>query len=95
MTRTILTNRQWRLIEPFLPGKATDPGRTGADNRSTLEGILWVIRTGAPWRDMPKEFGHWNTVHRRFRRWAELGVFEKVLSTVQVEWDFCRRHGGR
>ena len=68
MARKLLPNRQWNLICPLLPGKSSDPGRTGANNRLTLEGILWIMRTGAPWRDRPPHFGHWNTIHRRFRR---------------------------
>lgn len=87
MPRTKLTDGQWRTIEPILPGKASDPGRTGFDNRKTLEGILWVLRTGAPWRDMPAEFGKWNSVYQRFRRWSDRGVFERIFEETQGEMD--------
>ena len=57
----------------LLPGKVTDPGRTGVDKRKTLEGILWVLRTDAPWRDRPADFEKWNTVSQRFGRWGKAG----------------------
>ncbi len=87
MSRRRLTNRQWERIEPLLPGKASDPGRTGYDNRKALEDILWVVRTGAPWRDLPAEFGKWNTVYQRFRRWSSSGVFDRIFETTQGEID--------
>ena len=101
MARKLLTNRQWNLICPLLPGKPSDPGRTGADNRLTLEGILWIMRTGAPWRDLPPHFGNWNTVHRRFRWWVKTGVFDRIfkashgnlnLLSVQVDGSFVKVH---
>lgn len=102
MARTILTDQQWDRICGLLPGKPGDVGRPPAqDNRTTLEGILWVIRTGAPWRDMPDEFGKWNTVYVRFRRWIKSGVFavlfkllasELNLDTVMVDGTFVKVH---
>ena len=101
MPRTKLTDRQWRLIEPLLPGKAADPGRTGMNNRMTLEGIIWVMRTGAPWRDLNPKFGKWNTIHKRFRRWTMAGVFDRIfkathgnldLRTVMVDGSFAKVH---
>ena len=59
------TDAQWRRLEPLLPGKATAPGRAGYDNRKTVEGMLWIARAGAPWRDRPPYFGKWNTIHQR------------------------------
>lgn len=85
--RTKLTDAQWQRLEPLLPGKATDPGRTGFDNRKTVEGILWIARTGAPWRDLPPDFGKWNTIHKRFRRWVKGGVFARLLDTLQEDLD--------
>ena len=87
MPRTKLSNAQWKRLEPLLPGKASDPGRTGNNNRKTVEGILWVARTGAPWRDLPPYFGKWNTVYRRFRRWVKSGVFANLLAVLQEELD--------
>jgi transposase len=61
--------------------------RNGDDNRRSLEGILWIVRTGAPWRDLPDVFGNWSTVWKRFRRWALRGVFEKVFEALSGEPD--------
>lgn len=86
--RTMLTDRQWIRIEPLLTGKKGDPGRTGNNNRATLEGILHVLRTGCPWRDLPEEqFGKPNTVFKRFRRWVKKGVFHKILLALGSTYD--------
>jgi transposase len=82
LIRTVLTDAQWQRIARLLPGKKGDPGRSGDDNRRSLEGILWIVRTGAPWRDLPDVFGNWFTVWKRFRRWALKGVFEKVFKAL-------------
>jgi transposase len=87
LIRTVLTDAQWERIAPLLPGKKGDPGRSGDDNRRSLEGILWIVRTGAPWRDLPDVFGNWFTVWKRFRRWALKGVFEKVFKALSGEPD--------
>ena len=85
--RLTLTDKQWRLIEPALPGRPGTPGRSGNNNRMSLEGMIWITRTGAPWRDLPKEFGNWNTVHRRFRRWAQSGVFQRIFDVIEEDLD--------
>ena len=85
--RTVLTDAMWARIEPMLPGKATDPGVTAADNRMFLEAVLWRIRTGSPWRDLPGHFGNWNSVFKRFRRWALAGIFETVFNELSDEFD--------
>jgi transposase len=87
LIRTVLTDAQWERIAPLLPGKKGDAGRSGDDNRRSLEGILWIVRTGAPWRDLPDHFGKWSTVWKRFRRWALKGVFEKVFKALSGEPD--------
>ena len=87
MIRTVLTDAQWERIAPLLPGKKGDPGRSGEDNRRSLEGILWTVRSGAPWRDLPEYFGKWSTVWKRFRRWALSGVFERVFKALSDEPD--------
>jgi len=87
LIRTVLTDAQWERIAPLLPGKKGDPGRSGDDNRRSLEGILWIMRTGAPWRDLPEYFGNWSTVWKRFRRWALKGVFEKIFKALSGEPD--------
>ncbi len=70
MARLILTDRQWALMEPHCLGKKSDPGQTGGDGRMFIEAVLWIARTGAPWRDLPAEFGNWNSVFKRFRHWV-------------------------
>ena len=86
--RTVLTDAMWARVEPMLPGKATDPGVTAADNRQFLEAVLWRTRTGSPWRDLPARFGNWNSVFKRFRRWALSGVFEHVFNLLSDESGF-------
>ena len=88
MTRLCLTDAQWERIAPLVPGKEGDPGRSGEDNRLFLEAVLWVARTGAPWRDLPQDLGHWNSVWRRFRRWALKGRFERLFEALSGEPDF-------
>ena len=87
MPRQQLTDQQWEAVAPILPGKSSDRGRTGADNRKSLEGMIWILRTGAPWRDLPSDFGNWNSVYRRFRRWSAKGVFDRIFETTQGELD--------
>jgi len=77
-----LTDEQWERIEPLLPGRSGDPGRTGVDNRLFVNAVLWIAKTGAPWRDLPERFGPWNSVFRRFSRWSKAGVWEQVLEAL-------------
>lgn len=88
MDRLILTDEQWERVAAHLPGKVGDPGRSGADNRLFLEGVLWIARVGAPWRDLPGMFGNWNSVFQRFRRWALKGVFERLFQILSGDPDF-------
>jgi len=88
LIRTVLTDAQWERLAPSLPGKAGDPGRSGEDNRRFLEAVLWIVRTGAPWRDLPECFGNWFSVWKRFRRWALRGVFERVFEDLSADPDF-------
>ncbi len=68
MGRHELTDEQWLLISDLLPGQAGDPCRTAASNRRFVNGVLWIARTGSPWRDLPERFGPWNSVFQRFNR---------------------------
>ena len=88
MIRELLNDDQWERIAPLLPGKKGDPGRSGEDNRLFLEAILWLVRAGAPWRDLPPHFGKWSSVWKRFRRWAEKGVFEQIFNELSANPDF-------
>lgn len=86
--RLVLRDDQWKRLITLLPGKEGDPGRTAADNRLFLEAVLWKVRVGAPWRDLPEAFGPWNSVFQRFRRWARKGVFERLFNTLSGDRDF-------
>jgi putative transposase len=88
MERHRLTDEQWERIAPLVAGKEGDPGRSGADNRRFVEAVLWLSRTGAPWRDLPAEFGPWNSVFRRFSRWAKRGVWARMLQALAEDPDF-------
>ena len=74
-------------MEPHCLGKATDPGRSGRDNRLFVEAVLWIVRTGSPWRDLPPSFGNWNSVYVRFRDWVKADVFARLFETCSDEPD--------
>ncbi len=82
MDRSVLTDDQWRRVAPFCLGKKGDPGRTGGDARLFLEAVLYIARTGCPWRDLPEAFGHWNSVFKRFRRWVKNGAFDRIFKEI-------------
>lgn len=88
MIRRELTDGQWVRIEKLVAGKRGDKGRTGVDNRLFVDAVLWIVRTGAPWRDLPGEFGNWNSVYVRFRRWARKGLWERLFRELAKEPDF-------
>jgi putative transposase len=88
MARTKLRDDQWERIQNLVPGKESDPGRSGEDNRLFVEAVLWIARTGAPWRDLPEEFGKWNSVFQRYNRWAKSGVWENVFRVLADDPDF-------
>ena len=81
-TRYELSDAQWRRIADLLPGKKGDPGRSAADNRLFVNGVLWVLRSGAHWQDLPERYGKWKSVHKRFGRWADAGVWERVFADL-------------
>lgn len=82
-----LSQAQWERIAPLLPGKAGDPGRTAADNRLFVDGVLWVLRSGAHWRDLPERYGRWKTLHKRFSRWSKAGVWERIFADLIKDRD--------
>ena len=88
MDRFVLSDMQWARMAELIPGKVGDPGRTGTDNRLFAEAVLWMTRTGSPWRDLSDGFGNWNAVFRRFRRWAVAGVFERLFRALRDDPDF-------
>jgi transposase len=87
MDRYVLTDAQWAKMEPQCLGKPSDPGRSGADNRRFIEAVLWIARTGSPWRDLPSLFGRWNTVFKRYRDWIRADVFKRLFDAVSNEPD--------
>ena len=82
LRRHELSDSQWESIRELLPGKPTDPGRTAKDNRRFVNAVLYVARTGIPWRDLPERFGPWNSVWRRFDRWCAKGVWPKIATVL-------------
>ena len=80
-----LSEAQWLKIESLLPGKAGDPGRSGKDNRLFVNAVLWVLRSGAAWPDLPERYGKWKSVHTRFARWAKAGVWERVFTVLTAD----------
>ena len=87
MARSILRDDQWERIKDLLPGKATDCGVTAKDNRLFVEAVLWIGRTGAPWRDLPAELGNWHTTSTRFSRWSKAGVWDRVFEAISQDRD--------
>ncbi len=77
-----LSEAQWERIAPLLPGKAGDPGRSGRDNRLFVNGVLWVLRSGARWSDLPERYGRYKSVHKRFTRWSRAGVWAEVFALL-------------
>jgi len=77
-----LSEAQWRRIEPLLPGKAGDPGRTAVDNRSFVNGVLWVLRSGARWSDLPERYGKFKSLHKRFTRWSANGTWDRMFEVL-------------
>jgi len=78
----MLRDDQWQRIEPLLPGKATDRGVTAKDNRLFVEAVLWILRTGSPWRDLPPSLGDWHNTYTRFSRWGAGGVWQRVTEAL-------------
>jgi transposase len=88
LIRRELTDVQWERISNLIPGKKGDKGRAGEDNRLFVDAVLWMLRTGAPWRDLPPQFGKWNSVFTRFNRWSHKGVWESLFKVLADDPDF-------
>jgi transposase len=87
MKRVVLRDDQWERLKDLLPGKAGDCGVTAADNRLFVEAVLWIARTGSPWRDLPDCFGHWHRVTMRYNRWSHKGTWATILAAVSDDPD--------
>jgi len=81
LSRSDLTDSEWRILDPLLPDRG-ERGPPIPDKRRKVNGILWILRTGAPWRDLPERNGKWNSVFVRFTRWSKLGVWDAILETL-------------
>ena len=92
MNRGDITTTQWERLQPLLPPQKPKTGRPAVDHRRILNGMLWILRTGAPWRDLPERYGPWRTVASRFYRWQRAGLWAELFSAVQAQAD---AHGQR
>jgi putative transposase len=86
--RLVLSTSRWRLIEKLCVGKPGDLGGTGANNRIFVEAFLWIARTGSPWRDLPAQFGKWNSIFVRFNRGSKTGVWQRIFAALSDDPDF-------
>ncbi|MCB1780300.1 MAG: transposase, partial [Candidatus Competibacteraceae bacterium] len=77
-----LSDETWALLEPHLPGREGVWGGIAKDNRLFIDAVFWILRTGAPWRDLPPDYGGWSNTHRRFIRWRDKGIWEKLLDLL-------------
>lgn len=87
MTRRYeLTDQEWEQIAPLLPPEKTNkPGRPSKDNRSMINAMVWMARSGAPWRDLPERYGPWKTGYSRFRKWIEDGILDNIFRVLSLE----------
>ena len=85
-----ISDETWALLEPPLPGRKGVWGGIAQDNRLFINAVFWILRTGAPWRDLPPEYGGWSNTHRRFIRWRDKGIWEGRLDVLidapDYEW---------
>jgi transposase len=85
--RHALSEEQWAQLSPLLPSEVGRVARPAKSNRVMVEGLVWILRTGAPWRDLPQRFGPWKSVYTRFRRWTQQGIWARVLETLAEQQD--------
>jgi transposase len=97
MKRNTLTDAQWEQVESLLPPQKPATGRPAKDHRTVVEGILWQLATGTPWRDLPERYGPWQTLYSRYRRWRQSGVWDRVQIALgadgEVDWAFVFADG--
>ena len=82
-----LREDQWQKISGALPGKRGDPGRSGENNRRFVEAVVWIGKNGGKWRSLPPGYGRWSGVHKRFKRWADKGIWQMVFNSLAVSAD--------
>lgn len=86
--RLVLSDAQWARVSDHIIGDERSRGSSGRDNRMFVEAVLWVVRTGSPWRDLPEAFGNWNSAFRRFSRWSEKGIWHRIFAAMADDPDF-------
>jgi len=82
-----ISDHDWSLLETHLPGRSGAWGGNARDNRQFINAVFWILRTGAPWRDLPPDYGDWKNTHRRFCRWRDKGIWEELLEILIVDPD--------
>jgi transposase len=90
-----LSDAVWMKMAPHIIGDGRGRGAVGRDNRMFIEGVLWIIRTGSPWRDLPAKFGNWNNTFRRFSRWRRKGVWSRIFEAMTTDQAFEYRIANR
>jgi transposase len=83
-----MSDEVWDKIKEKLPGSDGHTGRPAVDNRKFIDAVMWILRTGSPWRDLPKEYGDWKNTHRRFCRWRDKCIWENILEVVSGDPDY-------
>ena len=83
-----ISDRVWELLEPLLPGRSGSWGGVAQNNRRFINAVIWILRTGSPWRDLPPTYGDWKNTHRRYCRWRDKGVWESLLEQLVEEPDY-------
>ena len=83
-----ISDLTWSILSPLLPGQRGGWGRVAKDNRRFINAIFWILRTGAPWRDLPPDYGDWKNTHRRFCRWRDKGIWEIILEVLVEHPDY-------
>lgn len=88
LDRLVLSDGQWDRISDHIIGDGRTRGSSGRDNRMFVEAVLWIVRTGSPWRDLPEVFGSWNSMFRRFSRWSRKGIWWRIFAAMSDDADF-------
>ncbi len=88
LDRLVLSGAAWERMAPQIIGRPVQKGSTGRDNRMFVEGVLWIVRTGSLWRDLPDAFDEWKSVFRRFSRWSQKGIWHRIFEAMSDDPDF-------
>ena len=84
MVRGLMSNKEWAFFKPFVTVRGPKRGRPASNHRLVLDGVFWIARTGAPWRDLPDHFGNWNSIYQQFRRWSVSGLWDTMLEALNA-----------